>query len=103
MKAARPSRTRRGYDEAWQRLRARFLRQHPLCACGAPSTDVDHIQTIRARPDLRLTWSNLRALCHACHSRRTALDQSGWKRGFGATDDGSPAEPGHPWNPEKRQ
>lgn len=96
----RPSSARRGYDRAWMRLRARFLAVHPTCAtpgCPRPAGEVDHIQTVRARPDLRLAWSNLRAFCKACHARRTAQDQSGWKKGHGATADGSPAEPGHPW------
>jgi hypothetical protein len=37
-----------------------------------PATDVDHIQTVAARPDLRLFRPNLRPLCHSCHSSHTA-------------------------------
>lgn len=96
----RASSARRGYDQVWRGLRSRFLRQHPACAtpgCSRASAEVDHIQPVRAHPELRLAWANLRPLCKACHSRRTAQDQSGWKRGHGALADGSPAEPGHPW------
>lgn len=101
----RPSAGRRGYDRDWQKLRARFLRANPNCStagCRRPSAEADHIQPVRLRPELRLAWSNLRAFCGPCHSRRTAQDQSGWKRGFGATSDGSPAEPGHPWHQERK-
>lgn len=77
----RGSSTQRGYDSAWQRLRKRFLRENPLCCfCMddgklTEATVVDHIVTISERPDMRLTWSNLRALCKRCHDRRTAKDQ----------------------------
>ncbi|MFC5386311.1 HNH endonuclease [Aquamicrobium segne] len=43
--------------------------------CGKPTTDVDHIQSIRERSDLRLVWANLRPFCHSCHSRHTARTQ----------------------------
>lgn len=75
--AARPSPTARGYDADWRLLRSRFLAAHPRCAvCDATAKEVDHIQSVAERPDLRLTWSNLRALCKPCHSRRTARDQA---------------------------
>jgi len=74
----RPSSTDRGYDTAWRKLRAVYLRTHPVCStprCGEMATDVDHVVSIRDRPDLRLEWSNLRALCGHHHDQRTALDQ----------------------------
>jgi len=82
----RPSSTERGYDTAWRKLRAAYLRQHPVCStprCGDMATDVDHVLSVEAWPDLRLEWSNLRALCHPCHSRRTALEQ-GFARPIGS-------------------
>lgn len=85
-KAARPSAAKRGYDLAWRRVRGAFLKRHPTCCeagCGQPATDVDHIQSIRERPDLRLVWSNLRPFCHPHHSRRTAIDQGFARRGGG--------------------
>ena len=56
------------------------LALHPLCAeCEThgrttPATDVDHVIDRAARPDLELEQGNLRALCHACHSRKTIRD-----------------------------
>lgn len=82
--ARRGSSSERGYGTAWQRLRRWFLKRHPLCvdpfgAHGAwpqPATDVDHIVP-RARGGTD-DESNLQALCHECHSRKTALEDSRW-------------------------
>jgi 5-methylcytosine-specific restriction endonuclease McrA len=72
----------RGYDRTWEKLRRAFLAAHPLCLFHqergevVEATQVDHIQTIERRPDLRLEWTNLRPLCASCHSERTARDQA---------------------------
>lgn len=77
----RPGSTERGYDADWRRCRRMFLAKNPTCCeCSQPATDVDHIRSVRERPDLRLSWSNLRPYCHPHHSRRTALEQ-GFARG----------------------
>lgn len=76
----------RGYDYAWRQLRSRFLQANPLCQCDEctsakrclPATVVDHRIPIEERPDLRLEWSNLRAMAKACHDAHTART-----RGFG--------------------
>jgi 5-methylcytosine-specific restriction enzyme A len=74
--AQRPTSAERGYDAAWRRCRKLFLAKHPACvSCAMPATDVDHVISIRDRPDLRLSWSNLRPYCHRHHSRRTATEQ----------------------------
>jgi 5-methylcytosine-specific restriction protein A len=81
---ARGSSTARGYDGAWRKLRSAFLAEHPICCergCSEPATDVDHKLSIADRPDLRLTWSNLRAYCHPHHSARTATEQGFAQRG----------------------
>lgn len=76
----------RGYDAAWRKLRAEFIAANPLCVdCldqgrVTPTEEVDHVVSIRQRPDLRLVWSNLRALCRTHHSGRTAREQ-GFNRG----------------------
>lgn len=76
----RGSASSRGYDRTWQRLRLAVLAEEPLCrfcyAAGqvTPAREVDHIETIRDRPDLRLVRSNLRPLCTPCHSARTARE-----------------------------
>ena len=80
----RPSPSQRGYDVAWQRVRAAILHDQPWCArClelnrRTRATDVDHIIPI-ADGGPRLDPRNLRSLCHAHHSQRTAYDH-----GFGA-------------------
>lgn len=76
--AARPSAGERGYDADWKRCRSGFLKKHFVCqqpGCNRPATEADHIVSVRERPDLRLRWSNLRALCKAHHSQRTAREQ----------------------------
>lgn len=76
----RPSSTQRGYDARWQTLRAQVLREEPRCACGKPATEVDHVVSIRRRPDLRLVRSNLRGKCKRCHSRKTCQQDGGFGR-----------------------
>lgn len=68
----------RGYDAAWRKVRAEYLAEYPACCvhgCCAPATDVDHVVSIRDRPDLRLSWSNLRGMCHSHHATRTITEQ----------------------------
>lgn len=75
----RGSAAERGYDSAWRALRLKFLKMHPDCSepgCCRPANEVDHIISVRDRPDLRLAWKNLRPFCKPHHSARTARDQS---------------------------
>ncbi|MCO5078975.1 MULTISPECIES: HNH endonuclease signature motif containing protein [Hyphomicrobiales] len=44
--------------------------------CTARATEVDHVISVRQRPDLRLSWSNLRPFCKPHHSARTAREQA---------------------------
>ena len=74
--------TQRGYDAAWQKLRAWYIREHPFCEdCleqGVFTTwrvEVDHIIPISVRPDLRLDPDNLRTRCQYHHKRKTAEDR----------------------------
>jgi 5-methylcytosine-specific restriction endonuclease McrA len=73
----RPGGAARGYDNAWSKVRKVKLLQDPVCAfCnGRLATEVDHIRSIKERPDLRLEMTNLRSACRPCHSRRTAKEQ----------------------------
>lgn len=82
--ARRGNTTQRGYGADWQRLRAVYLQQHPLCECddcGAGSKRitiaqvVDHRIPIAERPDLRLDPNNLRAMSKRCHDAHTARTQ----------------------------
>lgn len=78
---ARPSRSARGYDRRWQKIRAAYLARHPLCvACQAAgrvtaATEVDHVRRLAdgGTHDER----NLQALCKSCHSRKTAREGKG--------------------------
>ena len=48
--------------------------------CGGRATDVDHIDGLGPLGPRGYDPGNCRALCHSCHSWRTARDQSGWVR-----------------------
>ena len=92
----------RGYDKAWFVLRARHLRANPLCLmCYAKGIEtkaehVDHVTSIKQRPDLRLDPANLQSLCGPHHDFLTATIDSGDLRG--ACDvNGDPLDPAHPW------
>jgi hypothetical protein len=87
------------YDRSWQKLRTRFLRAMPRCRiCGARATDVDHIVSLKRAPELRLDWTNLQPLCHACHSRITnAYDRPGWEPRGGCDAEGHTIDQRHPW------
>lgn len=79
---ARGSSSQRGYGSDWQATRAAFLAAHPHCSdgCGEPATEVDHIDGLGPNGPRGHDWANLRGFTKAHHSRRTALDQSGWGR-----------------------
>ena len=70
----------RGYGGAWRKARRIYLQAHPLCEeCMkngryVKATDIDHV--IPHRGDMELFWdkSNWRALCHSCHSKKTARE-----------------------------
>ena len=70
----------RGYDWRWQKARKAFLLAHPLCEeCKkqgryVAATDVDHIVPHRGDPALFWDQGNWQALCHSCHSRKTAME-----------------------------
>jgi 5-methylcytosine-specific restriction protein A len=80
----------RGYNREWRKVSRAFLQAHPLCTgfdslCEergkrTPSTEVDHV--VPHRGNMRLFWDqdNWQALCHTCHSRKTALEDGGFGR-----------------------
>ena len=75
----RPSTAQRGYGGRWQRYRAWYLAHHPQCEiCRHAATDVDHIKRINGRHD-PLFWepTNHQAMCHSCHSKKTAREGKG--------------------------
>lgn len=79
---ARGTRSARGYDYDWQQLRKAYLNTHPVCECddclAVIDVDrdiaevVDHRVPIESAPELRLVWSNLRAMSARHHNRHTA-------------------------------
>ena len=72
------------YDRVqWKRLRKTVLSKQPLClSCSkygvvVASEDVDHIIPHRGDQLLFSSLSNLQALCHSCHSRKTNKERKG--------------------------
>lgn len=89
--AGRETAAERGYGAEWRATRAAYLEEHPTCECDdclrlpdwrrPTATDVDHIDGLGPRGPRGHDWSNLRAMTHGHHSRRTAADQpGGWAR-----------------------
>lgn len=95
---ADPRRTLALNTSAWQKLRASVLAETPLCqhcmrrGLLVSATDVDHIS---GDPSDN-SRENLAALCHGCHSIKTAADH-GKNVYMGSDVDGMPLDPRHPW------
>jgi len=78
----RDSAARKHYGRTWEKVRALYLSQYPLCAeCQkagrlTPALEVHHIIPLSkgGTHDSR----NLMALCVSCHSRTTARDGGRW-------------------------
>jgi len=80
----RPSAAKRGYGRTWRRLRLMKLRRDPICqaeGCTEPASEVDHPRAVR-RPEevLQVTLLELRSLCKACHSKKTAREDGSFGR-----------------------
>ncbi len=77
--SVRGSASARGYDHAWQKVRAQILSAHPVCCfmdhpdhkheCEGFATVVDHITPLPEGD--RLEPSNLRPVCRTAHQRLT--------------------------------
>jgi len=82
--ALRGSSADRGYDAAWQDIRAKVLREEPFCrfclAAGrhTAAEHVDHIRPQSAGGTHERI--NLRALCSRCHNGRTRRDRAQGER-----------------------
>ena len=75
----RENASRRGYDRAWEQAARAFIKLpgNDRCACGAPSTLVRHIVSIRRCPELKMVRANWRPGCRRCN----ALDYIRERRG----------------------
>ncbi len=64
-------------DRRWPALRQAVLRRddYQCRSCGSQRfLEVDHIKSVRDRPDLSFEISNLQALCKSCHARKTLAE-----------------------------
>lgn len=83
----RGSAARRGYGSRWRKLRNMKLSVNPLCeeclqyGLTTAATEVDHI--VAKRQGGKDEWENLRSLCKPCHSRKTAMENTGRGRRVG--------------------
>lgn len=94
----------RGYTRQWERVRAAWLRAHPLCErCQARGQIVAAVLVHHRQPGAAQAGdhSDLESLCQPCHEAEHAADR--WRprdhgpalRGPGL--DGYPTDPRHPW------
>jgi 5-methylcytosine-specific restriction protein A len=64
-------------EKPWKDMRAYILNRDKTCKiCSTEehpvmSEEIDHIEDISERPDLRLDPSNLQGLCKSCHSKKS--------------------------------
>lgn len=99
---ARPDYRRLYGTKRWFQLRARQLREQPLCKfCGdlgriTPAAVVDHKRPHRGDEALFFDPDNLQSLCKPCHDgAKQQLEKSGTLRGCGL--DGVPLDASHHW------
>ena len=92
VKSLTSARHSRLYNYEWQKARAEFLKEHPLCQCPAcdggrkrlsAANVVDHDPPHRG--DLTKFWdrSTWRAMAKACHDRKTATQDGGFGNSSG--------------------
>lgn len=68
----------RGYDSRWDKVKALKLIANPICEqCALEgrvtiATVVHHLIPVKERPDLLLSFDNLKSLCRRCHAREHA-------------------------------
>ena len=56
----------------WQRQRAYFLQEYPLCTCGQLANVLDHIVPVRLDPSNFWNVDNWQGLCRSCHDHKSA-------------------------------
>ena len=86
----------------WRQLRASHLRTNPLCVkceeegIANPGNTVDHRVPHKGNMELFLDPTNFDTLCATHHSSTKQMEE---RHGYapGANEDGTPADPRHPW------
>lgn len=61
----------------WKALRLQALRRDgwQCVQCGAKTRlEIDHIESVRTRPDLAWSLDNLKTLCASCHTKKTRIE-----------------------------
>ena len=64
-------------DKRWPALRLMAKRRDGWACteCGSKHRlEVDHVLSVRDRPDLSFELSNLQTLCGGCHARKTRIE-----------------------------
>jgi 5-methylcytosine-specific restriction endonuclease McrA len=59
-----------GYGSRWAKVRAAYIREHPVCeVCGSsgPWLDVHHRDHRSPLEPGANVWANLQTLCRSCH------------------------------------
>lgn len=81
-KYGRDPATRKRYGRAWQRIRDRYLAEHPLCEQCQKENRVKKAEEVHHIISLSKGGThdqdNLMALCKTCHSRITAREGDRW-------------------------
>ena len=63
--------------QRWRALRLQALERDGWRCVQCPERrglEVDHIQPVRARPELAWSLDNLQCLCGRCHARKTRIE-----------------------------
>ena len=73
------------HSKEWKRLRGlKMEAEHGLCeVCGEPATEVHHVVSIKDDWNQRLSYGNLKALCHSCHMKITKEQENERYQGRG--------------------
>ncbi|MCG5239538.1 HNH endonuclease [Azospirillum doebereinerae] len=99
--ASRRPEVRSLYGEKWRRASAAFVRGKAcICGCGQPATVTDHVRPHKGDPVLFWDRANWQPMAKRCHDRKTGGGDRAVARPAvkGCGPDGTPLDPGHPWN-----
>lgn len=81
VRPVRLSSRERGYTWKWQKARAAYLMENPICGrCGKGASVVDHITPHRGNDALFWDQSNWQSLCQKCHNIKTATEDGAFGR-----------------------